>query len=106
MCARDLYRLVDGFRGTAAAQLEEYRLLERLLREQCVVGNKRDGRPGEGDDDAGVRGGAHHPQGPEGGAVRFPAIAPPTRRPPTAGTKARGTRYRWRRPAMRRTPPS
>ena len=43
----------NGFRGTAAAQLEEYRLLERLLREQCVVGNKRDGRPGEGDDDAG-----------------------------------------------------
>ena len=76
VCARDLYRLVDGFRGTAAAQLEEYRLLERLLREQCVVGNKRDGRPGEGDDDAGGRGGAHHPQGPEGGAVRFPAIAP------------------------------
>ena len=53
VCARDLYRLVDGFRGTGAAQLEEYRLLERLLREQCVVGNKRDGRPGEGDDDAG-----------------------------------------------------
>ena len=53
VCARDLYRLVDGFRGTAAAQLEEYRLLERLLREQCVVGNKRDERPGEGDDDAG-----------------------------------------------------
>ena len=45
VCARDVYRLVDGFRGTAAAQLEEYRLLERLLREQCVVGNKRDGRP-------------------------------------------------------------
>ena len=53
VCARDLYRLVDGFRGTAGAQLEEYRLLERLLREQCAVGNKRDGRPGEGDDDAG-----------------------------------------------------
>ena len=46
MCAWDLYRLVDGFRGTAAAQLEEYRL--PLLREQCVVGSKRDGRPGEG----------------------------------------------------------
>ena len=53
VCARDLYRLVDRFHGTTAAQLEEYRLLERLLREQCVVGNKRDGRPGEGDDDAG-----------------------------------------------------
>ena len=35
VCARDLYRLVDRFHGTTAAQLEEYRLLERLLREQC-----------------------------------------------------------------------
>ena len=38
VCARDLYRLVDRFHGTTAAQLEEYRLLERLLREQCHVG--------------------------------------------------------------------
>lgn len=53
VCARDLYRLVDRFRGTAAARLEEYQLLERLLREQCVVGNQRDKRPGEDDDDAG-----------------------------------------------------
>ena len=42
-----------GWWTASVAQLEEYRLLERLLREQCVVGNKRDGRPGEGDDDAG-----------------------------------------------------
>ena len=35
VCARDLYRLVDRFHGTTAAQLEEYRLLERLLLEQC-----------------------------------------------------------------------
>ena len=53
VCARDLYRLVDRFRGTTAAQLEEYRLLERLLREQCHVGKHRDGRPGDDDDDAG-----------------------------------------------------
>ena len=53
VCARDLYRLVDRFRGTAAARLEEYRLLERLLREQCHVGRHRDGRPGDDDDDAG-----------------------------------------------------
>ena len=46
VCARDLYRLVDRFRGTTAAQLEEYRLLERLLREQCHVGKHRDGRRG------------------------------------------------------------
>ena len=51
--ARDLYRLVDRFHGTTAAQLEEYRLLERLLREQCHVGKHRDGRPGDDDDDAG-----------------------------------------------------
>ncbi len=53
VCARDLYRLVDRFRGTAAAQLEEYRLLERLLREQCHVGRHGDGRPGDSDDDVG-----------------------------------------------------
>ena len=53
VCARDLYRLVDRFRGTASARLEEYRLLERLLREQCHMGRRHDGRPGEGDDDAG-----------------------------------------------------
>ena len=44
---------MDRFRGTTAAQLEEYRLLERLLREQCHVGKHRDGRPGDDDDDAG-----------------------------------------------------
>ena len=64
MCARDLYRLVDGFRGTIT---DEYRLLERLLREQCVVGNKRDGRPGEGDDDAGE--GAPSPSGTRSGPI-------------------------------------
>ena len=49
----DLYRLVDRFHGTTAAQLEEYRLLERLLREQCHVGKHQDGRPRDDDDDAG-----------------------------------------------------
>jgi len=53
VCARDLYRLVGGLKGTAAEGLEEYRLLERLLREQCEVGGKGDGGPGEGDDDVG-----------------------------------------------------
>ena len=53
VCARDLYRLVDRFCGTTAARLEEYRLLERLLREQCHVGKHRDGRPRDDDDDAG-----------------------------------------------------
>ena len=53
VCARDLYRLVDRFRGTAAAKMEEYRLLERLLQEQCHVGKHRDGRPESDDDDAG-----------------------------------------------------
>jgi hypothetical protein len=53
VCARDLYRLVDRFRGTAVAKMEEYRLLERLLQEQCHVGKHRDGRPEADDDDAG-----------------------------------------------------
>ena len=42
-----------GSHGTTAAQLEEYRLLERLLREQCHVGKHQDGRPRDDDDDAG-----------------------------------------------------
>ena len=53
VCARDLYRLVDRFGGSAAGRLEEYRLLQRLLREQCHVGRHGDGRPGDDDDDAG-----------------------------------------------------
>ena len=53
VCARDLYRLVDRFRGTAVVEMEEYRLLERLLREQCHVGKHTDGRPQADDDDAG-----------------------------------------------------
>ena len=105
VCARDLYRLVDGFRGTAAAQLEEYRLLERLLREQCVVGNKRDGRPERAMMTQG-KGRCPSPSGTRRRCGPIPCNRPTTRRPPTAGTKARGTRYRWRRPAMRRTPPS
>jgi len=58
VCARDLYRLVERFRGTPAEGMEEYGLLERLLKEQCEVGRPGDGRPGDGrpgedDDDAG-----------------------------------------------------
>ena len=46
VCARDLYRLVDRFRGTTAAQLEEYRLLERLLRSSAMWANTGTGAPG------------------------------------------------------------
>jgi len=53
VCARDLYRLVDRFRGTVAAEMEEYQLLERLLSEQCHVGRHKDGRPEADDDDSG-----------------------------------------------------
>ena len=35
------------------AQMDEYGLLERLLREQCHVGRHGDGRPSADDDDAG-----------------------------------------------------
>jgi hypothetical protein len=53
VCSRDLYRLVERFRGTAVVEMDEYRLLERLLREQCRVGRRRDSRPEDDDDDAG-----------------------------------------------------
>lgn len=53
VCARDLYRLVQRFRRTEATKLAEYRLLQRLMREQCQVGKHREGQPGDEDDDAG-----------------------------------------------------
>ena len=52
VCARDVYRLVDRFRGTAVEEMEEYGLLDRLLHEQCHVDRHGDGRPGADDDDA------------------------------------------------------
>jgi len=55
VCARDLYRLVDRFRGTAAAELEAYGLLERLLEEQCEKVSK-EVCPREDDDDQGEGG--------------------------------------------------
>lgn len=55
VCARDLYRLCDLFKGTEAAKLEEYGFLERLLNEQCeVVGDEE--RPSDDDDDSGEGG--------------------------------------------------
>ena len=55
VCARDLYRLVNRFRGTGAAALEAYGLLERLLEEQCEEVTKVE-RPREDDDDSGEGG--------------------------------------------------
>ena len=43
VCARDLYRLVDRFGGTAAGRLEEYRLLQRLLCCGSSAGMEMDG---------------------------------------------------------------
>jgi hypothetical protein len=38
VCARDVWRLVDRFRGTTdVSLLEKYQLLERLLKDQCNV---------------------------------------------------------------------
>ena len=55
VCARDVYRLCQLFRGTAAEDLEEYALVQRLLQEQCdKVKKKR--RPKRDDDDAGEEG--------------------------------------------------
>jgi hypothetical protein len=47
--ARDAYRLVERFRGDAS---EEYRLLERLVREQCEVSTTKE-TPGDDEDDHG-----------------------------------------------------
>lgn len=55
VCARDLYRLIDVFRGTAAAKLEEYGLLERLFHDQCEA-VKLHSKPRKDDDDAGAGG--------------------------------------------------
>lgn len=49
--ARDLYRLVERFREhRAISRMEEFKLLERLLAEQCVVGG-RTSKPHDDDDD-------------------------------------------------------
>ena len=52
VCARDVYRVHALLRETAGAKLDEYQLLDRLLREQCEILP----RPPKGqndDDDAG-----------------------------------------------------
>lgn len=37
VCARDVYRLIEAMRATAASKLEELSLLERIFKEQCEV---------------------------------------------------------------------
>lgn len=50
--ARDLYRLVERFKDQRAiSRMEEFKLLERLLTEQCAVG-ARASKPRDDDDDA------------------------------------------------------
>jgi len=55
VCARDLYRLCELFKDTAAETMETYDLLKRLLAEQCVIVRKKQ-RPSRDDDDAGEGG--------------------------------------------------
>jgi hypothetical protein len=55
VCGRDVYRLCERFRGTAAEGLEAYALLQRLLQDQCDV-VEEDQRPSPDDDDAGEGG--------------------------------------------------
>jgi hypothetical protein len=53
--ARDVYRLVEGFRGKKGMdKMEEYVLLERLLKERCDIVTTPE-EPKDGDDDAGER---------------------------------------------------
>ncbi|HJM60400.1 MAG TPA: transposase [Alphaproteobacteria bacterium] len=51
VCARDLYRLYKLFAGTAAASLEAFALMQRVLDEQCDLTKKKQ-RPLDDDDDA------------------------------------------------------
>lgn len=55
VCARDLYRLCELFKGTAAEAMASYGLLKRLLEDQCEVVRKKQ-RPSRDDDDAGEGG--------------------------------------------------
>lgn len=53
VAARDLYRLVERFKGnTAVERLNEYGLMKRLLSDQCEISDKPE-PPVEGDDDGG-----------------------------------------------------
>jgi hypothetical protein len=55
VAARDLYRLVELFKGnTAVEKLNEYGLMKRLLSEQCEISDKPE-PPAEGDDDGGEK---------------------------------------------------
>jgi hypothetical protein len=48
--ARDLYRLVERFKShRAISKMEEFKLLKRLLSEQCIIG--RESKPRADDDD-------------------------------------------------------
>ena len=53
VAARDLYRLVERFKGNAAVEkLNEYGLMKRLLSDQCEISDKPE-PPVEDDDDCG-----------------------------------------------------
>ena len=50
VCARDVYRLCTLFAGTAAASMESFGLVQRLLEEQCEVVEEKQ-PPSKDDDD-------------------------------------------------------
>ena len=53
VAARDLYRLIERFKGNAAVEkLNEYGLMKRLLSDQCEISDKPE-PPAQGDDDGG-----------------------------------------------------
>ncbi|MBU2573027.1 MAG: hypothetical protein KKH28_02985 [Elusimicrobia bacterium] len=53
VAARDLYRLVERFKGNAAVEkLNEYGLMKRLLSEQCGISDRPE-PPAKDDDDGG-----------------------------------------------------
>ncbi|MFC1706332.1 transposase [Planctomycetota bacterium] len=50
VCARDVFRLLDRFRGTTGSKRDEYALLERLFDDQCEFTASK-AKPDEDDDD-------------------------------------------------------
>ena len=81
---------MDGFRGTAAAQLEEYRLLERLLRDSVWWATRGTGAP----ERAMTTQGKGRCPSPSGTRRRCgDSLQSPHDPEATYSTKARGTRY-------------
>ena len=92
VCARDLYRLCQLLKDTAAVGMEAFTLMQRVLQEQCNVIKKKQ-RPSRDDDDAG-----------EGGVPVVLKAAKDVSSASLQSPHARAMRCRSPRPVTRTTP--